>query len=75
MGNPRLYIFVFFVVWHTVTMFILYFSRANIADLAVWLLNVLPMLMLNLAKVLALLGLAQILKRIMPMIEESKTLV
>ena len=74
-GDKILYIFAFFVVWHSVAMLISYFSRPDIADLAVWLLNVIPMLLLNLAKILALLGLAQILKRLILVIEESRTLV
>ena len=74
-GDKILYVFAVFVVWRVVAMVILYFSRTDIADLAMWLLNVIPMLLLNIAKILALLGLAQIMKRIMPMIEESKTLV
>jgi hypothetical protein len=44
------------------------------AQLNVWLMTVLPMLLLA-AKVLILVGLAQILKRLLPMIEESRTLV
>lgn len=74
-GDKILYIFIFFVVWHMTGMTVLYFSRDDIANPAVWLLNIIPMLLINLAKILALLGLAQILKRAMPVIEESRTLV
>lgn len=74
-GNKILYVFALFVVWNIYVGIHIYFRRAAITDLEVWLVNVLPMLLLNSAKILAMLGLAQVLKRVVPMIEESKTLV
>ncbi len=74
-GNKILYAFALFVVWNIYVGIHIYFRSAAITDIEVWLLNVLPMLLLNSAKILVMVGLAQVLKRVMPMIEESRTLV
>jgi hypothetical protein len=74
-GDKILYIFAFSVAWHTLTMVTGYFKMGDMTNPAVWLLNLAPMLLLNLAKILTLLGLAQILKRVLPTIEESRTLI
>jgi hypothetical protein len=75
-GDKTLYLFAFFMVWRTVGIFVLYLSRLDISkEFALWLLILLSMLLLNLAKILALIAIAQILKRVMPIIEEAKSLV
>ena len=74
-GHVVLYIFAVTVVTHMIGMIVFRVSRHEILNIFVLLLNILPMLLLNTAKLLVLIGLAQILKRIMPVIEESRTLV
>ena len=78
-GDKILYVFAFLVVWHAIAMVMLHFStpddQPDIPSSFLRLLSVLPTLLYSAAKLLALTGLAQFLKRIMPVIEESKTLV
>ena len=74
-ADKMFYVFAFFVAWKMVGMIIFYFSRGDIVEVEVWLLNIIPMVLFNLARILALVGLAQILKRVLPVIEEHKSLV
>ena len=84
-ADKILYVFAFFAIWRAVGMIWIFvsnydnaarmYSRLDISPPYTWLLLVLPVLLLCSAKLLAIIGLAQALRRIMPVIEESKTLV
>ncbi len=74
-GDKILYVFAFLVIWHAIAMVMLHFSTPDIPSSFLRLLGVLPTLLYSAAKLLALTGLAQFLKRIMPVISEYKTLV
>ena len=74
-GSKILYVFAFLVFWHAIFIVMLYFPTSDIPNPFLRLFQVLPTLLSVAAKLLALIGFAQSLKRIMPMIEESRTLV
>jgi len=84
-ADKILYVFALFAIWRAVGAIWIFISnydnaarmylRLDISPPYTWLLLVLPVLLLCSAKLLAIIGLAQALRRIMPIIEESKTLV
>jgi len=84
-ADKILYVFAFFDIWRavgTICMFVENYDNAarlylrlDISHPYTWLLPVMTVLLLCSAKLLAIIGLAQALRRIMPVIEESKTLV
>ena len=84
-ADKILYVFAFFAIWKAVGAIWIFISnydnatRTNLhSDISppyTWLLLVLSVVLLCSAKLLAIIGLAQALRRLMPVIEESKTLV
>ena len=84
-ADKVLYVFALFAIWKAIGAIWIFISnydhaarmylRLDISPPYTWLLLVLPVLLLCSAKLLAIIGLAQALRWIMPIIEESKTLV
>jgi hypothetical protein len=74
-ADKILYVLAGFVVWRAIVMSWMTIGHHN-AFPAEWLLaSIIPIILLNAAKILVLIGLAHVVRRLLPVIEESRTLV
>ena len=67
-----LYVIMLFVLYPMISISV-YYASSSTTGIDFWALVVIPMLLVNIAKLLILFGIARILKKILPIIKKSKT--